>query len=68
MFNQTPHDVFLAWFSDTLDIFKENGIGFGLWEFRGSFGILNSGRSDVDYEDWYGYQLDRKLLDLLRKH
>ncbi len=66
-YNQTPHEVFLAWFSDTLDIFKENGIGFGLWEFRGSFGILNSGRSDVDYADWYGYQLDRKLLDLLRR-
>jgi endoglucanase len=66
-YNQTPHEVFLAWFSDTLDIFKENGIGFGLWEFVGSFGILNSGRSDVDYEDWHGYQLDRKLLDLLRK-
>ena len=31
------------------------------------FGILNSGRSDVDYEDWYGYQLDRKLLDLLMR-
>jgi endoglucanase len=66
-FNQTPHDVFLAWFSDTLDILSENGIGFGLWEFRGSFGLLNSGRSDVDYEDWYGYQLDRKLLDLLMR-
>lgn len=66
-YNQTPHDVFLAWFSDTLDIFKENGIGFGLWEFVGSFGILNSGRSDVDYENWHGYQLDRKLLDLLMK-
>jgi endoglucanase len=66
-YNQTPHDVFLAWFSETLDIFKENGIGFGLWEFVGSFGILNSGRSDVDYEDWHGYQLDRKLLDLLMR-
>jgi endoglucanase len=66
-YNQTPHEVFLAWFSDTLDIFRENGIGFGLWEFVGSFGILNSGRSDVDYENWHGYQLDRKLLDLLRK-
>jgi endoglucanase len=66
-FNQTPHDVFLAWFSDTLDIFRKNGIGFALWEFRGDFGILNSGRSDVKYEDWYGYQLDRKLLDLLIK-
>lgn len=67
-YNQTPHDVFLAWFSDTLDILKENGIGFALWEFRGDFGILNSRHNDVEYEDWYGYQLDRKLLDLLRKH
>jgi endoglucanase len=66
-FNQTPHEVFLAWFSDTLDIFRESRIGFALWEFRGSFGILDSGRKDVDYEDWYGYKLDRKLLDLLKK-
>ena len=66
-YNQTPHEVFLAWFTDTLDILKENGIGFALWEFRGDFGILNSRRNDVEYEDWYGYQLDRKLLDLLRK-
>lgn len=67
-YNQTPHDVFLAWFSDTLDIFTENGIGWGLWEFRGSFGILDSGRRDVDYQDWYGHKLDHKLLDLLMKH
>jgi endoglucanase len=66
-YNQTPHNVFLAWFSDTLDILTENGIGYGLWEFRGSFGILDSGRADVDYEEWYGYKLDRKLLDLLMK-
>jgi endoglucanase len=64
-YNQTPHDVFLAWFSDTLDILKDSGIGFALWEFKGDFGILNSGRNDVKYEDWHGYQLDRKLLELL---
>lgn len=63
---KTPHDVFLAWFGDLLRIFKTNGIGFALWEFSGDFGILNSGRSDVDYEDWYGHKLDRKLLDLLK--
>ncbi|MCB0631732.1 MAG: cellulase family glycosylhydrolase [Saprospiraceae bacterium] len=63
--NKTPHDVFLAWFGDILSIFKENGIGFALWEFKGSFGILNSGRTDVAYEDWYGLRLDRKLLKLL---
>ncbi|MBD2753630.1 glycoside hydrolase family 5 protein [Spirosoma validum] len=65
--NKTPHNVFLAWFSDVLDILTSNGIGFALWEFVGSFGILDSGRTDVAYEDWHGHKLDRKLLDLIRK-
>lgn len=63
--NKTPHHVFLAWFSDVLDILSENGIGFALWEFIGDFGILDSKRTDVAYEDWYGHKLDRKLLNLL---
>jgi aryl-phospho-beta-D-glucosidase BglC (GH1 family) len=66
-YNKTPHDVFLAWFGDVVDILTSNQIGFALWNFRGSFGILDSGRRDVDYEDWYGHNLDRKLLDLIRK-
>ena len=65
--NNTPHDVFLSWFSDVLDILSSNGIGFALWEFRGSFGLIDSGRKDVKYEDWYGHKLDRKLLELLIK-
>jgi aryl-phospho-beta-D-glucosidase BglC (GH1 family) len=65
--NKTPHDVFLAWFGDVLDILSTHGIGFALWEFKGSFGILDSGRADVQYEDWHGHKLDRKLLDLMRK-
>ncbi len=65
--NKTPHDVFLAWFGDVLNILSTNGIGFALWEFIGDFGILNSGRTDVAYEDWHGYKLDRKLLTLLMK-
>ncbi len=66
--NKTPHDVFLAWFDDVLDVLTSNGIGFALWEFRGSFGLIDSGREDVDYEDWYGHKLDRKLLTLLQKY
>lgn len=65
--NKTPHPVFLAWFSDVLDILSSHGIGFALWEFVGSFGILDSGRTDIVYEDWYGHKLDRKLLDLIRR-
>ena len=66
--NKTPHEVFLAWFNDVLDILSSNKIGFALWEFVGDFGILNSGRADVAFEDWRGYKLDRKLLSLLQKY
>ena len=64
-YNKTPHNVFLAWFGDVVDILTSNGIGFALWNFRGDFGILDSRREDVDYENWYGHKLDRKLLDLI---
>lgn len=67
-YNRTPHKVFLSWFEDVLDVLHENGIGFGIWEFVGSFGILNSGRKDVEYEDWYGLKLDREYLNLLMKY
>jgi len=65
---ETPHEVFLAWFGDVLDILTENQIGYALWNFRGDFGVLDSGRKDVQYEDWHGHKLDRKMLDLLKKH
>jgi len=64
-FNKTPHDIFLAWFRDVLQILTAHNIGYALWNFRGPFGILESERADVDYEDWHGHPLDRELLDLL---
>jgi len=66
-YNHTPHDVFLAWLRDALEILGEAGIGFALWNLRGAFGVLDSGRADVDYEDWHGHALDRELLNLLRR-
>jgi aryl-phospho-beta-D-glucosidase BglC (GH1 family) len=65
--NKTPHDVFIAWFGDVLDILGKNKIGFAIWEFSGDFGLLNSRREDVVYEEWYGNKLDRKFLNLLTK-
>jgi endoglucanase len=65
-YNKTPHDIFLAWFGDVVDILSSNDIGLALWNFRGDFGILDSGREDVDYQDWYGHKLDRKLLHLIK--
>lgn len=67
-YNETPHDVFLAWFEDMLQILTSHQIGWALWNFRGDFGVLDSGRKDVNYEDWHGHKLDRKLLNLLQKY
>jgi len=67
-FNKTPHDVMLAWMECTLEILAGHNIGFALWEFRGSFGILDSGRSDVAYEDFHGHKLDHKYAKLLTRY
>ncbi len=66
--NQTPHEVALAWLKDNLEVFRQKGWGWALWNLRGSFGILDSGRDDVEYEDFHGHRLDRKMLDLLRQY
>ena len=66
--SRTPHPVFLAWFGDVLDILTPHGIGFGLWNFRGDFGLLDSNRTDVEYKDWHGHKLDARLLKLLQDH
>ncbi len=67
-YNKTPHKVVLAWMRDLLELWKEAGWGWALWNFEGSFGILNSGREDVAYENWRGKQLDRAMLSLLQAY
>jgi endoglucanase len=67
-YNRTPHPVFIAWFSDVLDLLTARNIGYALWEFRGPFGLLDAERPGAVYEDWYGHRLDRQLMDLLRAH
>lgn len=67
-FHKTPHDVTLKWAEDCLANWKDAGWGWALWNFRGSFGILDSGRTDVSYEDYQGHKLDRRFLELLRKY
>jgi endoglucanase len=54
--------------TDLLDILTSMNIGYALWNLRGPFGILDSERRDVDYEDWQGHKLDRRMLDLLKRH
>lgn len=67
-YQKTPHPVALKWMEDQLQLWKEAGWGWALWNFRGSFGILNSGRDDVQYEDFRGEKLDRKMLELIQRY
>jgi endoglucanase len=68
VFNKTPHAVALAWMEDCLSLWKEAGWGFALWNLRGAFGVLDSERQDVKYEDFKGHTLDRGMLELLKKY
>jgi len=64
--NRTPHEVVLGWMGDLLPCLAEAGWGWALWNLRGSFGVLDSERTDVAYESFHGHQLDRRMLELLR--
>jgi endoglucanase len=67
-YNRTPHPVALAWMKSWLDQWQQAQFGWALWNFRGSFGILDSGRTDVTYDDWHGHKLDREMLQLLQRY
>ena len=64
-FNRLPNAVALAWFRDLLGLFHEYGWGFAFWNFEGSFGIIDHGRSGARYETIDVYRVDRELLDLI---
>jgi endoglucanase len=65
-FNKTPHDIALGWMTDCLAVWKQAGWGNSLWNLRGAFGVMDSERADVQYENFKGHKLDRKMLELLR--
>jgi len=67
-YRNTPHDVYLAWLGDLLGVLAQEDIGWCLWNIEGTFGVLETGRDDVDYVDFHGKKLDRKLLELLQRY
>jgi len=52
---------------DQLELWKEAGWGWALWNLRGTFGVIDSGRTDVAYEDFRGQKLEREMLKLLQQ-
>ena len=68
VWKKTPHDVALRIMEDYLKLWKERNMGWALWNLRGGCGVLDSGRDDVEYEDFRGHKLDRKMLELLQRY
>ena len=68
VYNKTPHAVSLAFLEDNLKMLKERNWGWAVWNLCGTFGPIDSGRTDVDYEDLNGHKLDRKMLELLKRY
>lgn len=68
VYNRTPHEVALAWMEDCLSLWQEAGWGHALWQLRGPFGVLDSERRDVRYENYRGHKLDRRMLETIRGH
>jgi endoglucanase len=62
----TPAEVVHAWFNDTLDLMRELNAGWALWNLRGQFGIVDTGRPGTDVKDFHGHKLDYKLLQILQ--
>ena len=56
------YSVALVFLENCLRNYQQARLGWALWNFDGPFGILDSERLDVDYEEWRGYELDRKML------
>jgi endoglucanase len=62
----TSPDVVYAWYNDSLDVIGGLRSGWALWNFRGPFGILDTGRAGTDFQKWHGHELDAKLLRILQ--
>lgn len=65
VWHKVPHHVSLAWMRDMVSVFNQEGWGWALYNLRGPFGVVDSTRNDVRYEDYKGHNLDRKMLEVL---
>lgn len=68
VYRKTPHGATLAYMDELLSAFRAQNIGYALWQFRGPFGVMDSGREDVRYEDFHGHKLDVEMLKVLQKY
>jgi endoglucanase len=69
VYHTAPRAAQLAWTEDLLALLHEHGIGWALWNLRGSFGVLETGREEAEMTRLpTGELLDAPLLELLQRY
>ena len=68
VYNKTPHKMALSLLEAYFKLWKERGMGWAVWGFHGSMGVLDSERMDVDYEITPEGKLDREMYELFRRY
>ena len=66
VYNKTPGYVTRSYLADVVSEFRKYNLGYAMWNLIGSMGIINSERSDVDYEPYRGKLLDRELTTIMQ--
>ncbi len=65
-YNKIDNDIAMRWLTDLITVLNENNWGYSLWNFAGTFGVVNHGRPGTVYEDYKGMKVDRPFLELLK--
>lgn len=65
-FNKLPNDIALRWLKDLMIVFKENNWGYSLWNFNGSFGIINHNRPGTNFQMYKGFNVDMDMLEIYK--
>ena len=67
-YNRTPNDVALRWLDDLMSVLADYGWGLSLWNFMGSFGIVEHGRPGAVFMEYKRFHVDMNLLNILKKN
>ena len=66
IYNKLPNELAIRWFEDLVTVFNENNWGYALWNFKGTFGIVEHNRPNTEYTEIKGLKVDKKMLDLMK--
>jgi len=63
-YNKVDNKTALAWYKDFFSVCNELKFGWGLWNFKGPFGIIDHNREGTNWEMIDGFKVDKDLYEL----